>query len=58
MPIEFDMTPVRFDKGTGLVPAVVQDVSDGAFLIVGYMNDESLARTLQTGRVKFWSRSL
>jgi phosphoribosyl-ATP pyrophosphohydrolase/phosphoribosyl-AMP cyclohydrolase len=57
MPIEFDMTPVRFDKGTGLVPAVVQDVSDGAVLMVGYMNDESLARTLQTGRVTFWSRS-
>jgi phosphoribosyl-ATP pyrophosphohydrolase/phosphoribosyl-AMP cyclohydrolase len=57
MPIEFDMTPVRFEKGTGLVPAVVQDVSDGAVLMVGYMNDESLARTLQTGRVTFWSRS-
>jgi len=57
MPFEFDMTSVRFDEGTGLVPAVVQDASDGAVLMVGYMNDQSLARTLQTGRVTFWSRS-
>jgi phosphoribosyl-ATP pyrophosphohydrolase/phosphoribosyl-AMP cyclohydrolase len=57
MPIEFDVTSVCFDEGTGLVPAVVQDASDGAVLMVGYMNDESLARTLQTGRVTFWSRS-
>jgi phosphoribosyl-ATP pyrophosphohydrolase/phosphoribosyl-AMP cyclohydrolase len=57
MPIEFDVTSVRFDEGTGLVPAVVQDASDGAVLMVGYMNVESLARTLETGRVTFWSRS-
>lgn len=57
MPIEFDVTSVCFEEGTGLVPAVVQDASDGAVLMVGYMNDESLARTLQTGRVTFWSRS-
>jgi phosphoribosyl-ATP pyrophosphohydrolase/phosphoribosyl-AMP cyclohydrolase len=57
MPIEFDVTTVCFEQGTGLVPAVVQDASDGAVLMVGYMNDESLARTLQTGRVTFWSRS-
>mgnify|MGYP001813010043 FL=1 len=57
MPIEFDVTSVRFDEATGLVPAVVQDASDGAVLMVGYMNVESLARTLETGRVTFWSRS-
>ena len=57
MPIEFDVTSVCFEQGTGLVPAVVQDASDGAVLMVGYMNTESLARTLQTGRVTFWSRS-
>jgi phosphoribosyl-ATP pyrophosphohydrolase/phosphoribosyl-AMP cyclohydrolase len=57
MPIEFDAASVRFDEDTGLVPAVVQDASDGVVLMVGYMNDESLARTLETGKVTFWSRS-
>ena len=57
MPTEFDVTTVQFDEDTGLVPAVVQDASDGAVLMVGYMNGESLARTLETGRVSFWSRS-
>ena len=41
----------------GLVVAVVQDASDGAVLMVAYMNDEALARTLDTGRTWFWSRS-
>ena len=41
----------------GLVVAVVQYASDGAVLMVAYMNDEALARTLDTGRTWFWSRS-
>ncbi len=41
----------------GLVPAVVQDVRDGAVLMVAHMNEESLRRTLETGRTWFWSRS-
>ena len=41
----------------GLIVAVVQDASDGAVLMVAYMNDEALARTLDTGRTWFWSRS-
>ena len=41
----------------GLVVAVVKDASDGAVLMVAYMNDEALARTLDTGRTWFWSRS-
>lgn len=57
MAIEFDTTSVRFDPATGLVPAVVQDVGDGKVLMLAYMNAESLARTLETGRVTFWSRS-
>ncbi len=47
---------IRFDEH-GLIPAVVQDWRDGAVLMVGYMNQESLDRTLQTGDVHFWSRS-
>jgi phosphoribosyl-AMP cyclohydrolase / phosphoribosyl-ATP pyrophosphohydrolase len=47
---------IRFDEG-GLVPAVVQDADGGAVLMVAYMNRESLAKTLETGEVHFWSRS-
>ena len=41
----------------GLVVAVIQDDANGDVLMVGYMNDVALARTLSTGRVWFWSRS-
>lgn len=41
----------------GLLPAVIQDVRTGAVLMVGYMNEEALRRTLRDGRVCFWSRS-
>lgn len=47
---------LRFDEH-GLIPAVVQDWRDGAVLMVGYMTQESLDLTLQTGEVHFWSRS-
>ena len=41
----------------GLVVAVVQQSDTGRVLMVGYMNDEALRRTLTEGRVTFWSRS-
>lgn len=41
----------------GLVCAVIQDQASGRVLMVGWMNDEALARTLAEGRVTFWSRS-
>ena len=41
----------------GLVAAVIQDDTDGAVLMVGYMDDEALRRTATEGRVTFWSRS-
>ena len=41
----------------GLVAAIVQDAESGAVLMLGWMDDEALARTLTTGRVTFWSRS-
>lgn len=47
---------VQFDE-RGLVPAMVQDWRDGAILMLGYMNRESLDLTLETGYVHFWSRS-
>jgi phosphoribosyl-AMP cyclohydrolase len=41
----------------GLVPAVVQQHDSGAVLMVGWMDDEALRRTLATRRTTFWSRS-
>jgi phosphoribosyl-AMP cyclohydrolase len=41
----------------GLVPAVVQEATTGAVLMVGWMDDEALHRTLTTGRATYWSRS-
>lgn len=47
---------VRFDA-QGLVPGIVQDVSTGQVLMLGYLNREALDLTLETGLVHFWSRS-
>jgi phosphoribosyl-ATP pyrophosphohydrolase/phosphoribosyl-AMP cyclohydrolase len=52
-----DMTKVDWDKGNGLLPAIVQDAGDGAVLMLGYMNRDALAETLASRRVTFWSRS-
>lgn len=41
----------------GLVAAVVQDAETARVLMLGWMNDEALRRTRETGRVTFWSRS-
>ena len=41
----------------GLVPAVVQQHDTGAVLMLGWMDDEALRRTLTTGRGTYWSRS-
>lgn len=41
----------------GLVPAIIQDDETGEVLMLAWMNSESLARTLETGRTWFWSRS-
>ncbi len=41
----------------GLVPAVVQQHDTGEVLMLGWMDDEALARTLDTGRATYWSRS-
>ncbi|AWE42355.1 MULTISPECIES: phosphoribosyl-AMP cyclohydrolase [unclassified Actinobaculum] len=47
---------VRFDAA-GLLPAVIRDATGHDVLMVGYMNEVALARTLTSGRVWFWSRS-
>ena len=41
----------------GLIPAIIQDADNGEVLMLGYMNKESLRRTLESGDVWFYSRS-
>ncbi len=47
---------IKYDAA-GLVAAVIQDCRTGAVLMVGYMDQEALRRTLESGKVWFWSRS-
>lgn len=46
-----------FEKGDGLLPAVIQDDVTGKILMLGYMNEQSLAKTKELGKVTFFSRS-
>jgi phosphoribosyl-ATP pyrophosphohydrolase/phosphoribosyl-AMP cyclohydrolase len=46
-----------WDKGDGLVPAIVQHSLSGSVLMLGYMNREALAATLERGRAVFYSRT-
>ena len=41
----------------GLIPAIAQDATTGEVLMMAWMNAEAVARTLETGRVTYWSRS-
>jgi len=51
-----DLERLDFAKGAGLIPAIVQHAGNGAVLMLGYMSRESLAATLERGRVVFFSR--
>ncbi|MCQ2361135.1 MAG: bifunctional phosphoribosyl-AMP cyclohydrolase/phosphoribosyl-ATP diphosphatase HisIE [Paludibacteraceae bacterium] len=46
-----------FKKQNGLIPAIIQDADTLKVLMLGYMNEESLKKTQETGKVTFWSRS-
>ncbi len=46
-----------FDKMNGLVPAIVQDYGTRKVLMLGFMNQEAYEKTLETGKVTFFSRS-
>ena len=52
----FDPTTLRYDD-RGLIPAIAQDHATGEVLMMAWMNAESLARTLASGQVTYWSRS-
>ena len=53
---EAEIAAVAFDAA-GLVPAIIQEESTGHVLMLGWMNETSLRKTLETGRTWFWSRS-
>lgn len=57
MTTEDPISIVDFAKGDGLVAAIAQDDTSGEILMVAYMNEESLRRTLELGEVVYWSRS-
>ena len=46
-----------YSKLSGLIPAVIQDDASGDVLMVGFMNEEAMARTRQSGFVTFFSRT-
>lgn len=48
---------IDFEKMEGLVPAIVQDAYSGKVLMQGYMNEEAIEKTKETGMVTFFSRS-
>ena len=54
--MSFDPATLRYDAH-GLIPAVAQDHRTGEVLMVAWMSAEAVARTLETGRVTYWSRS-
>jgi len=57
MPIVMKMNQINFSKCNGLVPVVIQDNTTMQVLMVGFMNDEALTKTLKERKVTFFSRS-
>jgi phosphoribosyl-AMP cyclohydrolase len=54
--MKFDPATLKYDAA-GLVPCVAQDATSGEVLMVAWMNAASVAATLETGKVTYWSRS-
>lgn len=52
----FDPQSLTYDD-KGLIPAIAQDHATGEVLMVAWMNAEAVVKTLETGRVTYWSRS-
>lgn len=52
----FDPNSLKYDD-KGLIPAIAQDAQTGEILMLAWMNAKSVAMTLDTGKVTYWSRS-
>ncbi len=51
-----NLSELKYDKH-GLIPAIIQDAQNNEVLMMAYMNETSLQRTIETGHTHFWSRS-
>lgn len=54
--MSFDPASLKYDA-QGLIPCIAQDHATGEVLMMAWMTAEAVARTLETGRVTYWSRS-
>ncbi|WP_170330048.1 phosphoribosyl-AMP cyclohydrolase [Ruegeria arenilitoris] len=54
--VAFDPTELKYNEA-GLIPAIAQDESTGEVLMMAWMNVQAVEKTLETGRVTYWSRS-
>src|SRR6056297_1912116 len=54
--MNFDPASLTYDD-RGLIPAIAQEAGTGEVLMMAWMNAEAVARTLEIGRVTYWSRS-
>ncbi len=52
----FDPSSLKFNDA-GLIPAIAQDESSGEVLMMAWMNVQAIEKTLESGRVTYWSRS-
>ena len=52
----FDPLSLKYDA-KGLIPVIAQDASTAEVLMMAWMNAEAVAKTLESGRVTYWSRS-
>lgn len=51
------MQKLNFQKGDGLLPAIVQDYESNEVLMLAYINEQAWEKTLATGKAHYWSRS-
>jgi phosphoribosyl-AMP cyclohydrolase len=55
-PVAFDLSALTYNQD-GLIPVITQDADSLDVLMLAWMNAESIARTLETRKVTYWSRS-
>ncbi|NOD46289.1 MULTISPECIES: phosphoribosyl-AMP cyclohydrolase [unclassified Ruegeria] len=55
-PVIFDPSTLKYNEA-GLIPAIAQDDASGEVLMMAWMNAQAVEKTLETGRVTYWSRS-
>lgn len=55
--MKIDISKLNFDKLNGLIPAIIVDYNNNQVLMLGFMNEESLNKTIKTNNVTFYSRT-